>query len=71
MQTCTFPSGATTTCQLGFASSSAANLAASAFTDTGTMLSVILIAVVGGTIALMGLGFGIRHVSRWITGRKF
>lgn len=41
------------------------------FADTGTVLVIVLTAVVAGVIALLGLGFGIRHVRRWITGRKF
>jgi hypothetical protein len=54
-----------------FATSSAATILASAFSDTGYLLGVILVAVVAGTIALMGLGYGIRHVKKWITGRRF
>lgn len=43
----------------------------SAFTDTGTILTVVIAAVVVGLIALLGLGFGIRHLRKYITGRKF
>jgi len=42
-----------------------------AFTDTGTILVVVIAAVVTGLIALLGLGFGIRHLRKYITGRKF
>jgi len=41
------------------------------FGDAGVIVALVLGAVVAGTIALMGLGFGIRHVRKWITGRKF
>jgi len=54
-----------------FATSSATTILNSAFTDTGTLLVLILTAIVAGTIALMGLGYGIRHVKKWITGRRF
>jgi len=42
-----------------------------AFADTGTLVALVLAAVVAGVIALMGLGFGIRHLRKYITGRKF
>jgi len=42
-----------------------------AFSDTGTLVAYVLLAVVGGVIALMGLGFGIRHLRKYITGKKF
>lgn len=54
-----------------FSTSTANTILASAFSDTGYLLGVILVAVVAGTIALMGLGYGIRHVRKWITGRRF
>lgn len=54
-----------------FATSTAAAILGTAFSDTGYLLGIILVAVVAGTIALMGLGFGIRHVKKWITGRRF
>jgi len=41
------------------------------FTDTGTLVALVLAAVVTGVIALMGLGYGIRHLRKYITGRKF
>lgn len=43
----------------------------SAFADTGTILAVVIAAVVVGLIALLGLGFGVRHLRKYITGRKF
>jgi len=42
-----------------------------AFSDTGTILTLVLATVVVGLIALMGLGFGIRHLRKYITGKKF
>jgi len=39
--------------------------------DTGYVVTVVVTAVVAGAIALMGLGFGIRHIKKWITGKKF
>jgi len=54
-----------------FSTTTAATILGNAFTDTGYLLGVILVAVVAGTIALMGLGYGIRHVKKWITGRRF
>jgi len=41
------------------------------FTNTGTIVAVVVASVLVGLIALMGLGFGIRHLRKYITGRKF
>lgn len=45
-------------------------LLAQFYTDNGTIIygtfSVLLIALA----SLLGLGFAIRHVKKWITGRK-
>jgi len=54
-----------------FATSTLASIWAGATSDTGYILTLVLTAVVAGTIALMGLGYGIRHVKKWITGRRF
>jgi len=43
----------------------------SMFTDTGTVLAAVIGVILAGLIALLGLGFGVRHVRRYITGRKF
>ena len=43
----------------------------SAFSDTGAILLTVLAVTVTAVIGLMGLGFGIRHVKRHVTGRKF
>jgi len=53
----------------GIASTSAT--LATAFTDTGTILAVVIATVVVGLVALLGLGFGVRHLKKYITGRKF
>lgn len=44
---------------------------ASMFTDTGTILTATIATVVAGIVALAGLGFGVRHLKKYITGRKF
>lgn len=42
-----------------------------AFTNTGTILLAVIGTVLVGLIALLGLGFGVRHLRKYITGRKF
>jgi len=42
-----------------------------AFSDTGTILTAVIGVVVVGLVALLGLGFGVRHLRKYITGRKF
>jgi len=54
-----------------YATSSALTALANMFTDTGTVLTAVIAAVLAGLIALLGLGFGVRHVRKYITGRKF
>jgi len=44
---------------------------ASVFVDTGTILAAVIGVILAGTVALLGLGFGVRHVRKYITGRKF
>lgn len=44
---------------------------ASMFTDTGTILTATIATVVVGIVALLGLGFAVRHLKKYITGRKF
>jgi len=41
------------------------------FTDTGTILLAVIGTVVTAIVALMGLGFAVRHLKKYITGRKF
>jgi len=50
---------------------STTSVIASAFTDTGTILTATIATVVVGIVALLGLGFAIRHLRKYITGRKF
>jgi len=42
-----------------------------AYADTGTILTLVVAAILTGLIALLGLGFGVRHLKKYITGRKF
>jgi len=51
--------------------SDAVTLLTANFTSTGTIIALVLATVVAGVIALMGLGYGIRHLRKYITGRKF
>lgn len=44
---------------------------ATMFTDTGTVLTAVVGTVLVGLVALLGLGFGVRHLRKYITGRKF
>jgi len=53
-----------------YATSSFAATFAGASSDTGYVLTIVIAATVAGMIALMGLGFGIRHLKK-LTGRKF
>lgn len=41
------------------------------FTNTGTIVAVVIATVLVGLVALLGLGFGVRHLRKYITGRKF
>jgi len=54
-----------------FSTSTFATIWAGAVSDTGYMLAIIVAAVVAAMIALAGLGFGIRHVLKKVTGKKF
>ncbi len=42
-----------------------------AFGNTGTILVLVIGTVLVALVALMGLGFGVRHLRKYITGRKF
>ena len=39
--------------------------------NTGTIVALVVAAVLGGAIALAGVGFAWRHIVKRITGRKF
>jgi len=54
-----------------YASSSALTSINSAYSDTGSLLVVAIAGIVAGTVALMALGYAIRHIRHWITGRRF
>jgi len=41
------------------------------FTDTGTILVASIATILTGAVALVGLGFGWRHLKKYVTGRKF
>jgi len=53
-----------------YATSSFASTFNGAVSDTGYIVTVVVAATVIGLVALMGLGFGIRHLKK-LTGRKF
>jgi len=44
---------------------------ATLFTNAGTIIAVVIATVLVGLVALLGLGFGVRHLRKYITGRKF
>jgi len=54
-----------------YATSSFATTWAAAASDTGYVLGLVIATVIAGLIALLGLGFGVRHLRKYITGRKF
>jgi len=51
--------------------SSTTGVIASMFSDTGTILTAVIGTVVAAIVALLGLGFAIRHLKKYVTGRKF
>lgn len=40
-------------------------------TSTGVILALVITATMIATAGLMGLGFGIRKVKKYVTGKKF
>jgi hypothetical protein len=40
------------------------------YADNGTIIYSVFGVLLVALAALLGLGFGIRHVKKWITGRK-
>jgi len=54
-----------------FATSSALSVIAGMFTDTGTLIAAVIAGVVAGAVALVGLGFAWRHLTKRVTGKKF
>lgn len=41
------------------------------FSDVGTVLALVVGAVLATAIALIGLGFGYRKLKKYVTGGKF
>jgi len=41
------------------------------FSDTGVILVATIGVILAGAVALLGLGFGFRHLKKYVTGRKF
>jgi len=54
-----------------FATSSALTSLTAAGADSGTMIVAGLSIAIAGGVALLGLGFGWRHLKKYVTGRKF
>jgi len=44
---------------------------ATMFTNTGLIIGAVIATVLVGYVALLGLGFALRHGKKYITGRKF
>jgi len=40
------------------------------FTDNGVLIYHVFVVLLAALAALLGLGFAIRHVKKWITGKK-
>jgi len=41
------------------------------FTNTGTILTATIGTILVAMVALMGLGFAVRHLRKYISGKKF
>jgi len=54
-----------------YATSSAVAAWSSFTTDTTVLIALGVTAVLAALAALLGLGFAVRHVRKYITGRKF
>lgn len=54
-----------------FSVADATSTLATLFTNTGQVLTYVIPITLLGLIALLGLGFGVRHLRKYITGRKF
>jgi len=53
-----------------FSVASASAVFTSLTTATGSLIWSTLSVLIVALASLLGLGFGIRHVKKWITGRK-
>jgi len=54
-----------------YATTSAITSLTSLFGDVGVLLTAVIATILAGAVALLGLGFGWRHLKKYITGRKF
>jgi len=43
----------------------------SMFSQIGTVMALVIAAIVATAVALLGLGFGYRHLKKYVTGKKF
>lgn len=50
---------------------STTDVISTAFSSTGTILTAVISTTVIALVALLGLGFAVRHLRKYITGRKF
>jgi len=50
---------------------SASSLFTGAISDVGTLVSLVVAAVLGIAVGLIGLGYGYRKIKAHVTGRKF
>jgi len=51
--------------------SDATTALATMFTNSGTVITASVATILVGLVALLGLGFGVRHLRKYITGKKF
>jgi len=54
-----------------YATSTAITQINTLFTDTGTVVTLVVAGVLAGALALVGVGFAWRHLTKRITGKKF
>ena len=50
---------------------STTELLTNTFTDIGTVIAFVIPAIVGVSLALIGLGMGWRYLKKYVTGKKF
>jgi len=43
----------------------------STFSDVGTVIAFVIPAIIGVLVALLGLGYGVRLLKKYVTGKKF
>ena len=54
-----------------FTIASVTPLLTSSYADAGSIIFYAVGVVLAALVGLLGLGFGIRHLGKYITGRKF